>query len=303
MDKIFFSADWHITSTAPKARLETDEEWRAVEIDSMQQVKRIVGNNLFINAGDLINTGIPKETNLVTSMVIDNSPDNTIITSGNHEQIMFSHQLLPALERGALGTLARSEKFTFLHDDDVFEYEDYVIYPFNYKHGQNLEHRTVDPSKKNIAVGHFASYSKEKPFYMEGAVIAEDLVEEYPEFDLIIVGDIHQHFIACSKYISPGSLTRRSIDQIDHKPCIHSWDGEKIETYYLDVKPAVECLTREHIDKKEAQEERMEAWVERTADTNVDEYNFEDGCYVYIKKNKIRKNTLGKLVSVIERCK
>lgn len=300
--KIYFSSDHHITATAPQARLESDEEWREVQVDLMQQVKKIVGDNLYINAGDLVHVYIPKDSNLVTSMIIDNSPPKMVIIAGNHDVLGTGRQLDKALEKGALGTLARSEKIKFLNDNETFEYEDYVIYPFNFKHKQTVEHRDVDSTKKNIAVGHFASYSKKKPFYMEEAVIAEDVVKEYPEFDLFIVGDIHEHFIADNKYVSPGSLTRRSINQIDHRPCIHSWDGEKIETYYLKVKPASECLSRAHIDKKEARETRMDDWVEKTQDTNVDEYDFEGGCNIYCNKNTLRDGTKDKLFTIIGRC-
>ena len=46
--------------------------------------------------------------------------------------------------------------------------------------------------------------------------------------------------IVDDKFISPGSLTRRTIRQDTHKPCIHKYSKAGIETVYLKIKPAEE---------------------------------------------------------------
>lgn len=301
--KLYIISDLHITVSPPESRLETEAEWIDVQKEILQQVTNIVKDDLLIITGDIIDTGLPYKSQIIVNMLVDYLPEHTVFISGNHPLKMFSRQLDLALEKGTLGNLVRT-RLQYLPEGTTFEYGDYVLHPFSFKHERTLEHADVDRDKTNIALGHFLSYPKEVPFFVkEHAVTHESIIEEFPEYDFFLIGDNHKPDLTQGKYLSPGSLTRRTVKQVKYKPCVWCLESNEFTSIPLKVKPASECLTRVHIDKKEAREGRMEDWVDKTENTNVDEYNFEDGCGVYCKENELRPNTEDRLVGIIERCK
>ena len=305
MKRIWFSADNHISYSVPKSRMETEEEFLEAQIDILDQVVDLVGDDLYVNAGDLVDVGIPKATNKVTNTIIDHSPKNTVFISGNHELLGFGHSLDLAKEKGALGTLIRSSGLKYLSDDDTFEYGDYVIHPFNFKKGKNFEHREVDSSKTNIAVGHFLSYAEKLPHFIsaDNGWVAKDLVKEFSEFDFFVVGDNHTTFLVDDKYLSPGSLTRRTTHQIKHKPCIWCLEDGKFTQHFLKVKDAESCLTREHIDKDNARDLRMEEFAEKANNIIDHGVDIEAGVREYFLTMETRKNTESLLAGLIESVK
>jgi hypothetical protein len=304
MKNIYTGSDFHITITVPECRTETPEEWYLVQRGKLLQIKEIVGDDLFILAGDQIDVGKPLGAQIITNMYADCLPKNTIFIAGNHELRDFSQQLDVAIAKGSLGTMIRTKGLTYLTDAEPFEWGDYVIYGFNFGAGKTLEHRDVDKTKKNIAIGHFLSYAKKVPFYVKGdASVAEDIVKEFPEFDAIIVGDNHSTFTVNDKYLSPGSITRRTTKQIKHMPCIHRFDGEKFTPIYLKIKESSECITTEHTEKAYADVKRMQEWADNIPTDQEYSGNFKEDTDNYFISNEARENTqaiLDKYIAICE---
>lgn len=308
--RIYSSADWHITVSVPQGRKETEEEWFEVQKDHVRQVAQIVKEDLLIISGDIIDVWMPREAEKILNMLHDELPPNTIWILGNHEGRGTSQDMQRALSEGTAGTLSRMQGLTYLKDGDVFSWGDYNIYPSNFANGKTLKHYEVDPAKTNIAIGHFLSFEKQIPHWGEGeAVLAKDIVKDFPEYDFIIVGDNHTTFNYKDKYVSPGSLTRRTVNQIKHKPSICCYDGEMVHFIQLDVKPAEDCITTEHIDKNKKQKqmkEDMKNWTEDLAnqeDASEITGSFEEVVTRVMIKEKVKQNVRNRMNNIITKVK
>ena len=298
MKDIYFSADWHITYDVPIGRKETQAEWIELQVNKIKEIKRIVKNDLLIISGDLIHVGMPKNSEFILNLIVDNLPENVIWITGNHEQKGFSQNLPLTLKKGAAGTLARMRGLTFLNDNDIFSWGDYHFHAFNFGYKKTLEHRALDKSKINIALGHFLSYENEIPFYVkEHAVTAKEILNEFPEYDFICVGDNHTVFSVENKYLSPGSLTRRTIAQKSHKPCIHKYNGKTLDRINLTIDNDV--ISEEHKLAVELRDERLAKWTEEIKAENESTGDFEEDVKSYFMKNKTRRNTQEVLENMI----
>jgi hypothetical protein len=80
-------------------------------------------------------------------------------------------------------------------------------------------------------------------------------------------------------------------DQADMKPCVWLWyaDTNEVDAVYLPIERGV--VSRDHIEKREDRDTRMEAFVSRLkGDVNM-ALSFEENLERYIKKNKISEET------------
>ena len=302
-DKLWITADNHISASVPKCRVETEEEWISYQKDLMLQVKELVGDDLLINAGDVIDFYNPYKTNVVTNAIIDCSPKNHVLIGGNHCCMGISQDMERALQTGALGVLARSNSITYLNDSDTFEWGDYVIHPSNFKNGRFGEHRDVDPNKINILMGHFLCFPDVKPSFIKEGTTAKEFLKEYIEYDYAFIGDYHDSYLVDNKFLSPGSLTRRTASQMEHKPCIWSLEAGKFTQHFLKVPLAEEVISREHLDKKEAKEGRFDDWAESVENSDIEDLDIESSLHSYFLKNEARKNTKDLILSLVEEVK
>jgi len=92
------------------------------------------------------------------------------------------------------------------------------------------------------------------------------------QWDLIVSGDNHQHFMLQSKgrfHVNCGSLMRQNIDQINHKPVVYIYDTEErtLAPHYIPIRPAEEVFSIDEARKKKAEDERMLAFVEMVRNT------------------------------------
>jgi hypothetical protein len=111
---------------------------------------------------------------------------------------------------------------------------------------------------------------------------------------LIVVGDNHQTFVVEEGgrlLVSPGSLMRRTADQVNHKPCVFLWDAKtnEVEPVYLPIKKGV--ISREHIDRVKQRETRIEAFVSHLEKGFEIGLNFKHNLKRLIQENNIHPNT------------
>jgi hypothetical protein len=136
-------------------------------------------------------------------------------------------------------------------------------------------------------------------------------------FDLIVTGDNHEQFGAfkqhrifdtvppdefpicqkeieaaggikeCQLLVNPGSMMRTSAKQIDHEPAVFLWyaDTNTVVRVPFPIDPA--AVSREHIERTEQHDERMEAFVE-SIEGRVDmDLTFEDNVRRRCKEAKV----------------
>jgi hypothetical protein len=205
-----------------------------------------------------------------------------------------------ALDSGTFGTLTRLKNIIYT---DKYEYDNYTLHLFDYDKDCKLQHTKTDKSRINIAVGHFLSFPKKLPHWAsKDTPLAEEIIEQYPEYDLIVVGDNHTTFVVKDKYVSCGSLTRQTVNQKSHKPCIFKYDGEKLETIYLNVPDAELVMEDEYKVLEKAKDLRMEEFASIAESTDIDETDPKQAFLLYFGKNETRNNTKDLCWGIIEKC-
>lgn len=87
------------------------------------------------------------------------------------------------------------------------------------------------------------------------------------EWDLIVSGDNHQHFMFQSGdryHVNCGSLMRQNIDQIHHKPIVYIYNTENktLVPHYVPIDPPEEVFSVEEALEKKKEDEKMKEFVE-----------------------------------------
>ncbi len=160
--------------------------------------------------------------------------------------------------------------------------------------GQKPKKRMIFPRQtKWIAVyHHFVWDGKKVPWPGCDASTSKDLLKKYSKFNLILTGDHHKPFVTYYKdrvLVNPGCLTRQHADYADHKPRVYLWHAESntVTPYFLDIPSGV--VVRDHLEKQEQRNERIEAFLTRISNEWEIGTSFEENLVRFFRKNKVRK--------------
>lgn len=124
---------------------------------------------------------------------------------------------------------------------------------------------------------------------------AIEILKKYPQFDLIVTGDNHQSFSVKYKgrlLVNPGSMTRQKADQIDFQPRVALWYAETNTIEWVNLPIEENVISREHIDKQDKKQKRIEAFVSSLDIDWEREESFEKNLEIFKNKNRIRKSVL-----------
>ena len=297
---LILTADWHLREDQPPAR--TDDYWQA-QSDAVGFVRCLAEEYScpVVLAGDLFDNWNPSHE--LVAWAADNLPADLIVVPGQHDLKRHKLSLYPKTALNVLdstgrvislveGRLARLQRFRGLIRG----------FPWGYK----LEAGRTRLGHRRVAVCHTLTWSKEQPFPgadAEGQV--RRVMEKLVGFHLIVTGDNHIPFIARRKssdqiLVNPGSLLRMRADQTDHKPRVYLWFAEQndVTCTYLPIEKDV--LTREHIEREEQRNERMESFVERLGEQFEVGLSFEDNMKKFLRKEKPRKKTKQYILEAME---
>ena len=145
---------------------------------------------------------------------------------------------------------------------------------FGYWWGRDISDKpkVFDESvERKVAVMHKMVWTTRIPYPGCTADSAQKLLMKMKEFDLIITGDNHQHFMVEHEgrvLVNCGSLMRMEASQIDHKPCVYLYNAESntVEKVELPIRKGV--VSRDHIDIKVDRDNRRKALI-RNLKTNT----------------------------------
>jgi DNA repair exonuclease SbcCD nuclease subunit len=169
----------------------------------------------------------------------------------------------------------------------------YWIYGFpfgssNFQHPEDRE--TTDRPK--IALIHTLVTETESAAKLMGGISAKALMDKMTGYDLIVSGDNHKPFTyeqGGRLLVNPGSMMRMSADQIDHKPRVYLWYAKDnhVEPVYLPIEQGV--ISREHIEKKEDRDKKIEAFVTHLNEDYKTGVDFEGNLKEYFRKHRTKR--------------
>lgn len=272
---LIISGDWHLRDDQPKCR--TDNFWEAQwnKVFQILNLQMDVDVPLFLS-GDLLHHW--KSSPFLINECMSNFPKDSIFTIiGNHD--MPQHNI-NQMQKSSLTSLFKSGHLGFIRNGGHW--------------GIETTPQVVPEiiNKKRIYLLHIMTYKGKSPWPGCTDPECHELFDWFPEADLIITGHNHKTFIAKKGkqlLVNPGSLTRQTTDQIDHKPCVFLYDSNqhKLKKHYLEIKDNV--ISREHLNVVKAKDKRINAFIEKLKSGWDAGLSFEENIERGIKENKIPK--------------
>lgn len=313
--QLIITSDWHLREDTPVCR--TDNFWEAQwrKVDFVKELQERYGCPV-IHAGDLFHHWKPSP--YLLSETIKHIPDMFHTVYGQHDLPQHSHELA---NKSGVYTLAQAgileilyechwgqqptNGCTFLTRKDEEGWKEIskvksIRPPTSFKQALPL---TSELKVPRILVWHKLVYKGAKPFPEARDGQAIEILHKYPQFDLLIFGDNHQAFTATygkQLLVNPGSLTRQAADQVDFEPRVYLWYAETntVEPVYLPIDEGV--ISREHIERKEERDGRLEAFISRLNTEYKTEISFEDNLRAFEQANTVNTKIMSIIYKAIE---
>lgn len=293
-DKFIITSDWHLREPNANPVCRTDNfyetQWKKIAF-----IKRIQAENgmcPIIHAGDLFHHWKPSPELL--SKTIINLPKNFYTIYGNHDLPQHSLELL---HKSGIHTLRVAGALTVIStghfgSEDIGELNNNVgiWHKFVYKKGSDEEGWAV---KNN------------------STILAENVLQKYPKYDIIITGDNHSAFVVKRQdesgkihyLINPGSLTRQTAMQEDFQPRIYIYDKnrkKKLEKIYIPIVKS--AVSREHLDEKQERAEALEVFINQLKQEHewMKSLDFKQNIEMYMQSNKVNKAVRALVYAALE---
>ncbi len=292
MSKYLITGDWHLRSDTPICRTDSFMEKQSECLNEVAFLARKYRVDAIINAGDTFHRPRPDHYQELEIMLYEIFKDITIyFIAGNHELLYHRVETINECSIGVIGKyknwMNRIQKIS----------GDVCIDLFNFS--QNIKCPPYSASFFNIAVIHKFVAEKKVPFFIRDGIRAQVLLNENPDYNLIITGDNHHGFyyaLADGKQIrfviNPGCLNRQAADMKSYKPRCYIFDTETShydKIFLLDNR--LEDVTEEHLIKNEERDERITAFVESLKTNRNISLSFEDNLKKFMEDNDLEKET------------
>jgi DNA repair exonuclease SbcCD nuclease subunit len=270
---LILCADLHIREDQPICRTDDYELAQDRKIDFLLKLQDKHNCNILC-AGDLFNKAKSSKSLEIYMMnkLVDNNNDFFVIP-GNHD---LPNHNIDNINDSSIG---------ILHNAFMLRLEECKL-------------DTIHPAYISKKIGMIHSLiHRNKPYKADGKIIstkAIKILKDNPEYDLILSGDNHKTFGEEYKgrlLVNPGSMMRMTADQVDHRPCVFLYYSESntVEQIFFPIEQDV--ISREHIDLKDKNDERMESFIKKMGNDVELSLDFKNNIHAYIKGNKIKSKT------------
>lgn len=281
---LILTSDWHLREDTPIC-------WKGNFLDEQTQSIGFVGglqskyNCPVVHAGDLFHHWKPSPWLL--SYAIDYLPLDFYTIYGQHDLPQHNWELR---EKCGIFCLERAGSVKVLNGCHYGQEPNPLHSMLEIGNGEYQVLNTIQP---NILVWHHLTYKGNPPFPGAAGGQASVMLRKYPQFDLIVTGDNHQSFTANygkQLLVNPGSLTRQKADQIDFEPRVYLWYAEDntVEPVYLPIAKGV--ISREHIDRVEKRDERIDAFISKLDDEYEVGVSFEENLEEFFQVNNTEED-------------
>lgn len=284
---LILTGDFHLREDQPICR--TDNLWthQWIKVDIIQELQ-VEHDCPVIHAGDLFNHWKPSPWLLSETILHLPVKFNTIY--GNHDLPQHNYNLA---YKSGIDTLEMAEAL------DVMIGGHWGTGDHSQFAGSAIP--TIHDWK--VLVCHIMTYIGESPWPGCEDPTAEELLDRYPDYDLIVTGHNHKSFTFQKDerlLVNPGAITRQSANEAAYLPCVYLWTAETntVIPYFLPINKDV--ISREHIERKEERDARIEAFVERLNTEFEGVIDFRENLERFEKENEVRTSVMDIIWKAIE---
>ena len=293
---LILSADWHLTDSTPTCRQDDYLEAQANKYQQIADLQDSCGGIPILVAGDVFDKWKPSP--FLLHWALEHLPSNIYAIPGNHD--LPAHSISRYDESG-FAVLEAAGKIRWVREAGMgsvgFDRTG-IIYGFHY--GKTMEPNGIDFGR-SVAMIHEFVYKGRAPFPGATGKIS-GITQVGSSYDLVLIGDNHKPFThreGKTLYVNPGSLTRRTADQINHLPRVYLYYAEtnEVEPVYLDVQP--DAVSREHIDISKDRADRIDEFVNRLKMNITFSISFEENIKNFLLANDVPKPVEKKIMKAI----
>lgn len=287
------TADIHLTHTTPISRTDNYILAQENKLRFLQELSQENNNCPILCAGDVFDHW--KASPWLCSWAHQHLPSNLITIPGNHDLPMHSFN---AYSKSALSLLETVGGKVVLKGKGILLNED-RLEVFGIPFGEVENHHIIsikEEEKKyprGILLLHELTWEKEKPPWASNSYSAKELLRKFgKDFDLIVTGDNHQSFAVKGRrslLVNPGSMMRRTTDQVDFQPRCYLYYAENNTVIPVDFPIEKDVHALDHLIGKKERDARITAYIE-TMKINGGEApgfcSFRDNLQCFFQENK-----------------
>jgi len=279
------TADWHLREDTPVCRM--DDYWKA-QAEAIEFIYDLQLQHTcpIIHAGDMFDHWKPSP--FLLAWAIEYLPDEIHVVPGQHD---LPQHNLDLLSKSGLNVLEKAGRVKCLGEGIRPLVGDSTTV-YGYAWGQTPQKIAFTEGCRDILVLHTMTWTHRIPFPGCKADSAHALLKKLSGYDLIVTGDNHQPFIVEHEgrvLCNPGSMMQMAADQQSHKPRVYLYYAEDNSVQPVYLPSSSDYISREHIDRAEERDQRVEAFVSRLKDDFEIGLSFEKNLKEYFEKNKAKK--------------
>ncbi|NIU01104.1 MAG: hypothetical protein GWN01_09315 [Nitrosopumilaceae archaeon] len=264
------TGDWHLREDQPICR--TDDYWVA-QWQKVNFIRKLSEEHEcpVIQPGDFFDHWKPSPRLLAYTFM--HLPKELWVVYGNHDLPQHS---LDLVEKSGLYALASgSNKVRILPGGHW---------------GLKIDDASMISIRgRKLLVRHVPVYKGGTlPWPNSPAIPASKILDDYPEYDLIVTGDLHQ----CIVYekderllVNAGSLMRMTVDQVNDSPCVFLWYAKTNTVKKIALPIVRNVVSREHLNRREEKENRYHAFIEGLRNDERPELSFRHNLDAHFKTN------------------
>jgi predicted phosphodiesterase len=244
----------------PRSRLDDCVKEQESKIKFILSKTRELGASAILQPGDFCDSWKHPDKFKTRFMKIFRDAPQIIVVSGQHDQRYHTSDI----ENTPLGVLSEALNFKLLQSNSDIHKINSQVFVYGAGWGQDIP--KVTTKGFNILLTHRMVIMDKIWEGQEHYDVAGSLLRRH-KFDLIVSGDNHKsfHYKHQDRWlINCGSLMRTRIDQVDHEPCIWSFDTEtrKAKQIHIPIKPFDEIMNIEMATKEKERNEKLDKLAE-----------------------------------------
>jgi len=300
--KLFGLSDVHIKEGPPRTRIDKYYETQFSKLEWCINLANEKKCELFLQAADLFHSAKASKASIRRVIQILNKCNSKILTvMGQHDSL---YHAVKSIDNTPNGILEAANLITILNE------EPYIVnnvHIYGSSFGEAIP-AIQDPLAFNVLVIH-RMIIKEKLWEGQEEYTKSSILLRQHDFDLIISGDNHNHFIDQfrNQYLfNLGSMMRMTSAQIDHEPCCCIFDTESrdYEIFKIPIEPPEKVFDLTKVEKEKIDSKEIEK-IKEYINTLIKETECEDIQYVdnlndFMDSNNINIDVKDIVLSTLE---